>query len=280
MIVDAHMHFWNLTKAEYPWLVPEYGPIYANLEAPDIEPQLSANGIDRVVIVQAANSYEDTAYMLEVADRHPWAGGVVGWVNLLDPDETRRRLEMYSRNRHFKGVRHLIHDEPDPNWVVQDRAIEGLKVVASFGMTFDVVAVYPNHIVHVPTLVEKIPQLRMVIDHLAKPPFGDSAAMANWRDAMRAAAQSPNVYVKASGLNTAAGKPDWSYQDIKPGIDFARDVFGAERMMFGGDWPVAILAGNYTQVVTETGKAIADYSAEEQACIWHKTAVEFYRLTV
>jgi L-fuconolactonase len=280
MIVDAHLHFWNLTKAEYPWLSSGFGPIYANFEAPDVEPQLIANKVDKAVMVQAANSYEDTAYMLEVADRRAWAGGVVGWVNLLDPDEAHKRLSMYSRNRHFKGVRHLIHDEPDPDWVVQDRAIEGLKVVASFGLPFDVVAIYPKHIVHIPTLVEKIPNLRMVIDHLAKPPYPDPAAMAGWRAAMRVAAQSPNVYVKVSGLNTAAGKPDWSYQDIKPGIDFAREVFGAQRMMFGGDWPVAILAGNYTQVVTETARAIADYSAEEQAQIWSKTAIEFYKLTV
>ena len=280
MIVDAHLHFWNLTKAEYSWLVPEYGPIYGNFEAPDIEPQLAPNGVDQAVRCRPPTRTRIPPicwkWPIAAHGRPGWSG----WVNLLDPDEAHKRLSMYSQNCHFKGMRHLIHDEPDPDWIVQARAIEGLKVVASFGMTFDMVAIYPKHIVHIPTLVEKVPHLRIVIDHLAKPPFGDTAAMAGWRDAMRTAAQSPNVYVKVSGLNTAAGKPDWSYQDIKPGIDFAREVFGAQRMMFGGDWPVAMLAGDYTQVVTETARAIADYSPEEQAQIWSKTAIEFYRLAV
>ncbi len=278
MIIDAHQHFWNLSKVAYPWLIPDYGPIYDTFEAHDLAPQLATHHIKKTVIVQSANSYEDTAYMLEVADHTPWVAGVVGWVNLLDPAETQKRLTMYSQNRHFKGMRHLIHEEANPDWIVQPLVIESLKILASFGMTFDMVALYPKHIVHIPTLVTHIPTLRIVIDHLAKPPYSDSAAMVGWHEAMQTAARSENVFVKISGLNTAVGKPDWTFADIKPAIDTARELFGAARMMFGSDWPVAILAGDYAQVVTETCKAIADYSAAEQAQIWSQTAIEFYKL--
>ncbi len=278
MIVDAHQHFWNLDRVAYPWLVPEYGPIYRTFEPDELEPQLKAAGVDKTVLVQSMDSYEDTAAMLGMADRLSWIGGVVGWVPLLRPDEAAKRLEGFSRVKAFKGMRHLIHTEADPDWVVQDVVIESLRILASFGLTFDVVAVFPNHLKHVPTLCEKVPNLKMVIDHLAKPPYPDSSAMRVWEAQFAAAAQSTNVYAKISGLNTAAGKADWTAADIQPGIDFALKHFGANRLMFGGDWPVAILAGDYAKVWAETGKALAHLSQFERDAILGGTATAFYQL--
>jgi L-fuconolactonase len=176
-------------------------------------------------------------------------------------------------------MRHLIHTEADPDWVVQDVVIESLKVLASFNLTFDVVAVFPNHLKHVPTLVERVPTLRIVIDHLAKPPYPDAAAMQTWREQLAAAAESPNVYAKISGLNTAVGKPDtWTADDLRPAIDFALEKFGPQRLMFGGDWPVAILAGDYAKVRSETGKTLAHLAPADRDSIWSGSAIRFYNL--
>lgn len=274
--VDTHQHYWNLSEVEYSWLVPAYGPIYATFEPKQLAPQVKAAGIDRTVLVQSANSYEDTASMLVHADYNDWIGAVIGWVDLLNPDATNTRLEQYKKHPKFRGMRHLIHEEKDPDWVIQPVVIESLKVLASHNMIFEVVAVFPNHLKHVPTLAEKVPNLKMAIDHLAKPPIKDKQ-MSPWSDQLKAAAQSPNVYAKVSGLNTAAA-PDWTAADLEPYIDFAITCFGANRLMFGSDWPVCILAGDYHKVWTETNKALAGHSPADRDAILGGTAVKLYNI--
>ncbi len=280
LTVDTHQHFWNLDEVAYSWLAPEYGPIYRTFDPDELAPQLTAAGVDKTVIVQSANSYADTDSMLAIAEDYDWVAGVVGWAPIHDPAETARKLDEYGRNAYFKGIRHLIHDEPNPDWVVQKQVIEGLQILADRGLTFDVVAVFPNHLKHVPTLAEKAPNLKMVIDHLAKPPL-DEAERSVWRAQMAAAAESPNVYAKISGLNTVT--PDfenWTYEDIKPLIDYALETFGAERLMFGSDWPVAVLAGDYAKVWAETNKCLEDLSADEKDAILGGTANTFYGLSL
>ena len=277
MKIDAHQHFWNLSEVEYPWLTPSEGAIYATFEPADLEPQVKQAEIDRTVLVQAANSYEDTASMLRNADAHPWIGAVIGWVDLLNPDATRKRLDMYTKHPKFRGVRHLIHNEPDPDWVMQDVVIESLKILAHYNMIFEVVGVFPNHLKHVPTLAQKIPDLKMVIDHLAKPLIA-KRQMSPWTDQMRDAAAYPNVYGKVSGLNTAAS-PNWDAAELKPYIDFAFECFGADRLLFGSDWPVCILAGDYNRVWTETNKALAGRSAAEIEAILGGTAQKLYHIS-
>jgi L-fuconolactonase len=277
MKVDAHQHFWNMNKTDYPWLVPDYGPIYANFYPRDLSPQLIAAGIDQTVVVQSMNSFEDTASMLTQAEDFDWIGAVVGWVPLLDHAAEQKALDRYSKHPKFRGIRHLIHEEKDPDWVVQPAVIEGLKILADYGMSFDVVAVFPNHLKHVPTLAEKNPGLTLIIDHLAKPPIKDRQ-MGSWADQFSRAAQYPNVFAKISGLNTAADWETWSAADLKPYIDFAIKEFSADRLMFGSDWPVAILAGDYARVWGETNKALADRSQAEIGAILGGTAARAYRL--
>lgn len=276
--IDAHQHFWNLEKVAYPWLVPDYGPIYATFEPPDLEPILEAIGIDKTVIVQAMDSYADTDYMLDAAETYDWVAGVVGWVPLHDPVECARKLEEYSQNPYFKGIRHLIHEESNGDWVIQPQVIKSLKMLADNNLTFDVVAVFPNHLKHIPTLSEKVPNLKMVIDHLAKPP-NDADERKVWAHQMTAAAENPNVYAKVSGLNTAIPDPEnWTVDDIQPLIDVALETFDANRLLFGSDWPVAILAGTYAKVWEETNKAISGLSDEEREAILGGTANKFYSL--
>jgi L-fuconolactonase len=276
-VIDTHVCFWNLTEVEYPWLKPDYGPLVRTWEPADLAAQLQVAGIAKAVLVQSANSYEDTAYLLKIADVTEWVGAVVGWTDLLLPEETDRRLQMYKQHPKFRGVRHLIHDEPNLDWVVQPAVIESLKQVARHGMVFEVSAVFPNHLKHVATLAEQAPDLRIVVDHLARPPI-KQRQLSPWTDQMLAAAAFPNVYAKVSGLNTVADWQTWSGADLKPYVDFAVDAFGPDRLMFGSDWPVCTLAGSYQAVWVETNKALEGRPRQAIDAILGGTAAKVYRL--
>lgn len=278
--IDTHQHFWNLSKVEYAWLVPAYGSIYATFAPKDLAPQLKAAGIDRTVLVQSANNNEDTVSMLTQAEENDWIGAVVGWVPLYDQAAATRLLDRYGQHPKFRGVRHLNHEEADPDWLVRADVLAGLKLVEARGLSFDVVAIFPKHLNHVPTLARHAPNLKIVIDHLAKPPIKDKQDTATnaWAEAMQAAAQFPNVYAKISGLNTAADWETWSAADLKPYIDKTIDLFGPERCMFGSDWPVAILAGDYAKVWRETNVALRGRSQKEIDAILGGTAQKVYRI--
>ncbi|WP_129668765.1 amidohydrolase family protein [Phytoactinopolyspora endophytica] len=277
MIIDAHQHLWDLSAVSYPWLTPESGRIYRTFTPADAEPELRAAGVSGSVLVQAADSIEDTEAMFSVGADHPWVKGVVGWVPLLEPDKAAATLDRFVTNPRFKGVRHLIHDDPDPDWVVRPAVIESLRLLAERDLSFDVVAVLPRHLEHVATLAEEIPDLRMVIDHLAKPPI-KTREWQPWADLLARAGSYPHVYAKVSGLNTAADTESWTGEDLRPYVEHAYNVFGAERLMFGGDWPVALLAGDYQQVLRETLVALDFCTGDEREDILHRTATSFYRL--
>ncbi len=275
--IDAHQHFWNLDRVAYPWLTPEAGPLYRTYEPPELEPQLRDAGVDQTVLVQAANSYEDTDAMLDQADRYSWIGAVVGWVPLTEPEEAARALDRYARRPAFRGVRHLIHDEADPDWVVQERVIDGLQLLADRGLSFDVVAVFPVHLKHVPTLAARLPTLTLIIDHLAKPPI-TAREMEPWASQLAAAARYPNVYAKISGFSTVDDPATWSAADLRPYIDAAIERFGTDRLMVGSDWPVCTLAGDYQRVWTETNNALGGRTQAERDALLGGTAARVYRI--
>lgn len=277
LTIDTHQHFWNLSKVEYPWLTPDYAAIYKTFAPPDLAPHLKAAGIDKTVLVQSANSAEDTVSMLTQAECTDWIGGVVGWAPLYDHANAAKLLDRYAKHPKWRGVRHLNHDEPDPDWLVRKDVLRGLKLIEERGMTFDVVAIFPKHIGHVPALAAHAPNLTIIVDHMAKPPI-KSKKIKDWRAAMKAAAQCPNVYVKISGLNTAANWTNWSAADLKPYIDATVELFGAERCMFGSDWPVAELAGTYVKVWQETKAALRGYSRKDIDAILGGTAQRVYRI--
>ncbi|HZB34054.1 MAG TPA: amidohydrolase family protein [Streptosporangiaceae bacterium] len=279
-VIDAHQHFWNLEQVSYPWLTPDLAPIYRNFEPPDLEPLLRAAGVDRTVVVQAADSHADTDAMLARVDSHPWIAAVVGWVPLNRPDEAAAAIGHYRAHPAFAGVRHLIHDDPDPDWVVRDSVIEGLRILAAADLTFDLVGVLPRHLEHVITLAERVPGLRMVIDHLNKPLIRERG-WEPWATLLARAAECPTVYAKISGLNTAADPERWTAADLRPYVQHAIEVFGPQRLMFGSDWPVANLAGDYAKVWRETNAVLTDLRLPEpdRAAILGETAGDFYRIT-
>jgi L-fuconolactonase len=278
LIIDTHQHLWNLDRVAYPWLTPDFGPICRTFEPPELEPQLGPAGITATVLVQSANSYADTEYMFEQTAIYPWISGVVGWVPLLLPDVAGRAIERFKKHPLFRGVRHLIHNEADPKWLLQERVIAGLKLLADNGLTFDVVATLPEHMACIPVISEKVPHLKMVIDHLGQPPV-PSRGLGRWGNDLKIAAGNPNVYGKISGLGTASGNwESWSAGDVRPYVEYAIETFGPDRCMCGGDWPVSVLAGGYVKAWTAYRSILAGYPADVQAKILSGTAIEFYGL--
>ncbi|NUR84960.1 MAG: amidohydrolase family protein [Nonomuraea sp.] len=269
MIVDAHQHFWNLETGSYPWLTPEAGVLYRTYAPADLAPELAAAGVDGTVLVQAADSIEETESMLALADANDFILGVVGWIPLTDPRAAAEAIERYGRHPKFVGVRHLIHEEPDPDWVVQDGVLESLGLLAEAGLTFDVVSLLPRHLEHVVTLAVRHPGLRIVIDHLSKPRIKDRA-WEPWAAQLAAAAACPNVYAKVSGLVTEADHESWTVEDLRPYVEHALAVFGPGRLMFGSDWPVALLAADYQRVHRAARELVG---ADE---VFSQTAARFY----
>jgi L-fucono-1,5-lactonase len=277
-IVDAHQHLWNLDRVAYPWLTPDFGVLCRTYEPSELEPQLAPAGVTHTVLVQAANSYADTEYMFEQATTYPWIIGVIGWVPLLMPDVAGRAIERFQRNPIFRGVRHLIHNEPDPKWLLQERVFESLRLLAGSGLTFDVVATLPEHMECIPVLSDKVPDLKMVIDHLGQPPI-QTRMLGRWGDDLRIAAQNPNVYGKISGLGTASGNwESWTADDLRPYVEYALEVFGPERCMCGGDWPVSVLAGGYVRAWRAYRAVLSSLPAADQERVLSETAMDFYGL--
>lgn len=277
-VVDAHQHFWNKARAPYPWLGPDTPAIDRAIEFDELEPILRRHGIDGTVLVQSADNDADTDYMLSVAAEHPQILAVVGYVPLERPLDAEARLLTLTQTGIVVGVRNLIHNQPDPDWLLRGDVDRGLHVLDEAGVTFDVVSVLPRHLEHVPVIAERHPNLRVVIDHLSKPPV-KSDEWQPWRRLITRAADCPNVYAKVSGLYPVTGGPaDWNAADIEPFVHFALEIFGPDRLMYGGDWPISILNGGYDRVWQELSKVFDALSAPERSALLGRTAIEFYRI--
>jgi L-fuconolactonase len=278
-LIDTHIHIWNFNKARYAWLENDTSILGRNYEIEELEPERKKAGITGGVLIQAANNLEDTDWMLEVTAREEWLNGVVGWLPLTDPVATGKLLvEKYKKNRYFKGVRHLIHDESDSRWLLQKNVLESLELLAKHNIVYDVVGVNEEHIETALQVAHKIPNLLMIFDHMNQPPIGES--FGRWGDLMKVAATHPNFYMKISGLGTASKKNNgWRAEDIKPCIGFALEHFGDERCCCGGDWPVSLLAGSYAktwQVYKEVLEEMLHSSSREK--VFSSNATAFYKL--
>jgi L-fuconolactonase len=279
-VVDAHQHVWNRGAARYDWLGPQLAPIDHDFDLDDALPSMARAGVDATILVQAADNAGDTRNMLAVADRHPEVVGVVAWVPLEDPDAAAAGLDELRRDPRIVGIRNLIHDRPDPDWVLRDGFDAGLGLLEAAGLAFDYVTSGPARLAHLPAISARHPKLRIVIDHLGKPPIGaDARARRHWRGLLTEAARNPLVFAKVSGLYPAVGPMEaWTVDDVRPFVDDALTVFGAERLMFGSDWPVSVLAGGYDRVWDGLAPILDDLAPPERAAILGGTAAAFYRL--
>jgi L-fuconolactonase len=276
-LIDTHLHIWDLERGDYPWLGPEAGILYRTYAVDEVDAARREAGVDGAILVQAANNRRDTELMLESMADHPWILGVVGWVDLMaGRGALTAATELKSTGR-VVGIRHLIHNEPDPDWIIQPAVLDGLRALADIGLAYDVVSVLPLHLAHVATVAEAVPDLRLVIDHLSKPPI-DSGDLREWSRLFTAAADHPNVSAKVSGLDTAARPDYWTVDDLRPAFDHALETLGPERLMYGGDWPVSNLGGGYARQHAAFTALIAELSRDEQEAIRSGTAIRVYGL--
>jgi L-fuconolactonase len=282
-IIDTHVHIWDLSRAGYAWLEGAPSILRRDYALSTLEPERKAVGITGGILVQAANNEEDSLLMLENAGAHDWIRGVVGWLPLQEPAAVARLLEEgYGASPWFKGVRHLIHDEADPRWLLQDTVLESLRLLASQGLSYDVVGVLSEHIVTALKVAEKIPELRMVFDHLNQPPIAARERYGRWGELMQEAALHENFFVKISGLGTASKNSEgWKAADVAPYIDFAARHFGEDRCFCGGDWPVALLAGSYAKtwgIYLEVIRGLLSPGVQDK---WlYQNAVRCYKLAI
>ena len=275
MQIDAHQHFWNPARGDYGWM-PQDDAILSRVYAPaDLAPDLVAQGITRTVLVQAAQSVEETEYLLGIADAVPWVAGVVGWVDFEHPSH-RAQLERLARHPKFLGVRPMIQDIADDGWMLRPDVQWGFEAVEALGLSFDALG-FPRHLANFAVLLARYPTMRVVVDHCMKPDvMGHPAGFSHWADGMARLAAA-GAYCKLSGLITEAGAA-WTVEDLRPFANHVLQEFGAERVMWGSDWPVCRLRGDYAAWRQAAEVLVADLPEAAQARVFGGTAAAFYRL--
>jgi L-fuconolactonase len=279
MNIDSHQHFWSYSATEYPWIGAGMERLAQDYLPGDLETPAAAAGIGGTVAVQARQTLEETRWLLGLAARHPLIRGVVGWVDLRSPDVGDQLAECAAQET-FVGVRHVVQDEPDPRFLLGAEFFRGLRQLHPLGLTFDLL-LYPQQLPAAVELVASLPEQPFVLDHLAKPRIttwtkpGDIDV---WRRDIEALARHENVCCKLSGLVTEAAWRQWRPVDFTPYLEIALTAFGPERVMFGSDWPVCLLAADYAEVAGIIRNFCGTLSVAEQAAIWGGTATRFYGL--
>jgi L-fuconolactonase len=273
-IVDAHLHLWDLDVARYTWLGPQHGVLHRTYSAAEAAETLRAAGIARAVVVQAEDSVDDTEFLLGAAREHAEIAGVVGWIRLDDPETAAAQLAGYGAG--LSGVRHLVHDDPRADFLELPAVRASLRLVAAAGLPLDVPDAWPRHLDQVRELARDLPQLRLIVDHLAKPPRGKGEGMEAWARTLRAVARHPHVFAKLSGLQ-APGEP-FTVAALRPVLDVALECFGAERLMWGSDWPMTANDGTYSEHWNVMDSLLSELSSAEREMILHGTAAAVYQL--
>jgi len=273
-VVDSHHHFWDLGKFDYDWM-PEGSPLRVDFGPEDLRALLKNACVERTVIVQAHQSLEETYWLLELAEASDYVAGVVGWVDLTDP-AVGLELDKLQRSPWFKGVRHIWEGETDAGWLDRPEAINGLRELEHRGICYDFL-VRPPNLPYVPRIMEKVPDLRAVIDHIAKPDI-KGRKFEPWLSDLRHVASVDRMRCKVSGMITEADHANWSIDDLKPYVHHVVGMFGTDRLMFGTDWPVCTLAGSYEKVVSTARKLFESFTELERNWIFGGTATDFYRL--
>ena len=276
MPLDAHQHFWRYSPAEYPWIGAGMERLARDYLPADLAPHLAAAGLSGSVAVQARQSLAETRWLLELAAANPLVRGVVGWVDLRS-EGVADELAEFSSDPKFVGVRHVVQDEPDPRFLLGDTLIRGLRHLAPLSLTYDLL-LYPHQLPAAAELAALLPEQPFVLDHLAKPRVrdGTAAALEPWRRDLEALARHANVSCKLSGLVTEAAWQGWRREDFAPYLDVALDAFGPDRLMFGSDWPVCLLAAEYADVASLVTDFIRPLAPADQEAILGGTAARFY----
>ncbi|NVK53559.1 MAG: amidohydrolase family protein [Flavobacteriaceae bacterium] len=274
MNIDAHQHFWKYNPVRDAWIDDSMQVIRRDFLPQDLKPILTANNINGCVAVQADQSETETEFLLECAKQNPFIKGVVGWLDLR-AECIEERLEHYSKNKLFKGVRHIVQAEAN-DFMLREDFQNGISKLNQFNLTYDIL-VFPQQLDAAITLVNKFPNQKFVVDHIAKP-YIKEAKVKGWKANIQELAKAPNVYCKVSGMVTEADLKHWKPSDFKPYLDIVFEAFGANRIIYGSDWPVCLLAAEYEQQLNIVQNYIQDFSEANKAKIMGGNAVEFYVL--
>jgi L-fuconolactonase len=275
MRIDSHQHFWKYDPVKDAWITNEMKVIQRDFLPSDLGPLLTENKIDGCVAVQADQSENETHFLLQLAENNDFIKGVVGWVDLRG-ENLESRLEYFSQFKNLKGFRHIVQGEADENFLLRDDFCSGIAQLEKYNFTYDIL-IFPKHLAVAHEFVKKFPNQKMVIDHLAKPNFKD-ADFTYWEKGIRDIATCKNVYCKVSGLVTEADWQNWAKSDFNYCLNVVTEAFGVDRLMFGSDWPVNLLAASYHQSFDIASDFFSKFSEEEQDKILGKNAVSFYNL--
>ena len=280
-VVDAHHHFWDPALRDYPWMGEELAAIRRHFGPRELAPLLVANGVDRTVLVQTISSLEETQEFLATAARTEFIAGVVGWVDLTDPSvgDTLSELRMGIGGNKLVGVRHQVHDEVDERWLLRDDVLRGIRAVGDAGLVYDLL-VRTREVPAALAVARRFPDIRFVIDHMAKPHIKAGPRDPEWEQAMAGFSDLPNVTCKVSGLVTEANWKGWTPDELAPYVRRAIGWFGPERCMFGSDWPVCLLAATYEQVLEATRYSLRELNRAEIEGVFGGNAIRVYGLAV
>lgn len=275
MKIDAHQHFWRYDPVRNSWITDEMAALKRDFLPDELAAELQANGIDASIAVQADQSEAETLFLLELASRHQRIAGVVGWLDFLSP-RLPQHLQFFSRFEKLRGFRHVAQAEPDDSFLARDDFVRGVRELQGSRFTYDIL-IYARQLPAALQLVSRLPEQRFVIDHLAKPEI-KNRRVSPWAEQIRDIAKNRNVYCKLSGLATEADWHGWKADDFRPYLDVVFQAFGVERLMFGSDWPVCLVAASYSQVVRIIDDYVKGYSAAEREKVFGGNAVTFYGL--
>lgn len=273
MRLDAHQHFWRYNPQEYPWMSDEMPALKQDYLPDDLQPLLQAIGFDGSVVVQARQNLAETDWLLELADQYDFIKGVVGWVDLRSP-EVRRQLERYAPHPKLRGVRHVVHDEPDDEFMLRPDFQRGIAALKEFNLTYDLL-LFPRHLPVAVKVVERFPEQPFVVDHIAKPEIKHQR-LSPWKEDLQALARYEQVMCKLSGMVTETHWGQWQPKDFRPYLDIVVNVFGPRRVMIGSDWPVCTLSGRYQQVMDIVLTYAQQFPADVQAGMLGDNCARFY----
>ena len=274
-MIDAHHHLWKYNDRDYVWMTGAMRGLRRDFLIPELQHVMHEAGVEGTVAVQARQRPEETAWLLELATRHPFILGVVGWVPLIDA-AVDKDLERFAQSARLKGVRHVLHDEADDNYMLREDFNRGVRLLKKYNLRYDIL-IFERHLPQTLTFVDRHPGQVFVVDHIAKPRIKERV-ISPWKEKMHELARRENVYCKVSGMATEADWEHWTAEELRPYFDVVLSAFGPKRMMFGSDWPVVTMAGGYTKWMTAFLSFIHELSGDEQRAICRETAIAAYGL--
>jgi len=275
MKIDSHQHFWSYNSNEYGWISNDMEILQKDYLPDHLKTELSSTGFDGSVAVQARQSLAETQWLLNLADQHSFIKGVIGWVDLCSPD-VEQHLIQFSGNPKLVGIRHVIHDEQDENFMLRKSFMRGIAYLKKFGLTYDIL-VFPRHLSNTIQLVSQFPEQVFILDHIAKPSIKDKK-ISPWKEHIEKLARFRNVYCKLSGMVTEANVKNWQQEELIPYLNIVFDAFGTDRLMIGSDWPVCRLAGSYKQIMRVVLDYIISFPEQDKKNILGENAIKAYDL--